>query len=143
MFPTPVLYFLGALCGGLGVLMLFWQAGPNGWIGVRMPWTFADREIWDKSWRLAAYLLLVMGLSALISFPAFLAASGLLIVGCIAYPWQVYRKKYGTSRYWKDNGWMAYHPVALCQHCGHLQNLAHDRELPGARCKACGLPCRS
>ncbi len=142
MSPTA-LFILGAFCVGLGLVMLFWHPGPNGLIGVRLPWTFADREIWDKSWRLATCLLLVMGVSAFISFPAFIGATVLLTGGCIGYPWQLYRQKYGTSRYWKDHGCMAYHPVARCSHCGRLQNLANERELPDVRCEACGLPVRS
>jgi hypothetical protein len=142
MIPTPVLYFLGALCVGLGVLMSFWQPGPNAWIGVRLPWTYADREVWDKSFRVAAYLVLAMGASAFISFPAFIGATGFLLVGCIAYPWQIYRQKYGTSRYWKDHGWMAYRPVARCRHCGRLQNLVAEQELAVVRCEVCGLPVR-
>jgi hypothetical protein len=142
MMPPKVLYFLGALCGVQGLVMLVWNPGPNRWIGVRLPWTFADREIWDKSWRLAALLLLAMGVGAFVSFPAFIVATALLTAGCLGYPWQLYRRKYGTSRYWKDQGCKAYHPVARCTHCGHMQNLPSERDVPAARCEACGLLCR-
>jgi hypothetical protein len=142
MSPTA-LFILGAFCFGLGSVMLFWHPGPNGLIGVRLPWTFADREIWDKSWRLSTFLLLAMGIGAMVSFPAFIGATVLLIGGCLAYPWQLYRAKYGTSRYWKDNGCLAYRPVARCSHCGHFQNLSSDQELAAAKCEACGLPFRS
>jgi len=142
MPPFLVLIFIGLLCLGLGLVMLVWQPGPNGWIGVRLPWTYADREIWDKSWRLAAFLLVLMGLSAFSYFPAFVAATVLMLVGCIVYPWRLYHRKYGTSRYWKDHGWTAYRPAVRCNHCGHLQNLPSDHDLPGALCEACSLPVR-
>ena len=51
---------LALIFGGLGVYMLLRRHGPNLWIGVRLPWTFADRAIWDKSWRLSATFLLGM-----------------------------------------------------------------------------------
>ena len=142
MGPTT-LFILGAFCLGFASVMFFWNPGPNGLIGVRLPWTFADREIWNKSWRLANFLLIVMGAGAMVSFPAFIGATVMLTVSCLAYPWQLYRSKYGTTRYWKDPGCMAYRPVARCSHCGHLQNLASDQDLSKATCEACGLPVRN
>ena len=53
---------------GLAGYMLLRRHGPNPWIGVRLPWTFTDREIWDKSWLLAVVMLVAMGLGALFSW---------------------------------------------------------------------------
>ncbi len=86
--------------------MLFWQPGPNLWFGVRLPWTLADGAIWKKSWRLASRLLMVMGVTALISWRAwFISAAHLVGLSCL-YTALLYRWKYGTWRYWKDLGWI-------------------------------------
>ena len=138
--PRAVSYLLAAVCGGLGVLMLLWRAGPNLWIGVRLPWTFADREIWNKSWRLAAIFLTGMGLWALFSWKFFFVALAHLIILGILYPIYLYRRKYGTLRFWKDMGWLDYHPVARCPGCGHWQKLPDAAALAGARCESCQRP---
>ena len=95
--------------------MLLRRHGPNLWIGVRLPWTLADRDIWDKSWRLAAMFLLGMGAGILVSWKLFWIAVAHLIILGILYPVFLYRRKYGTLRYWKDQGWIDYRPVARCR----------------------------
>jgi hypothetical protein len=132
-----------ALCGGLGLLMLWWRPGPQLWIGVRTPWTYADRDLWRKSWTHAAVLLLAMGLGAALHWLLFWIATAALLLWCLGYPLYGYRRKYGTLRYWKDSGWMDYRPVVRCLHCGHFQKLRDDGELPVAICENCGLICRS
>jgi len=127
----------------MGLLMIFWQPGPNLWFGVRLPWTFADRRIWNKSWRLAAMFLLGMGLGIMVSFKFFLIGLIHLTVLAIIYPIILYRWKYGTWRYWKDIGWIDYRPVVRCAHCGHFQKLRDSEDLPVAVCEACGHICRS
>ena len=136
--PTSLVYLLASIFGGLGVYMLLRRHGPNLWIGVRLPWTFADRDIWDKSWRLAAMFLLGMGAGILVSFKLFWIAVAHLIILGILYPVFLYRRKYGTLRYWKDQGWIDYHPVARCRVCGHYQKLASNNDLGRAACEACG-----
>jgi hypothetical protein len=136
--PTPLVYLLAVIFGGLGVYMLLRPHGPNLWIGVRLPWTFADRGIWDKSWRLAAMFLLGMGAGILVSLKLFWIAVAHLIILGILYPVFLYRRKYGTLRFWKDQGWVDYHPVARCRGCGHFQNLASPADLGRAACGACG-----
>jgi hypothetical protein len=135
-------YFILAVCGGLGVLMLLWRPGPNLWIGVRLPWTLADRQIWDKSWRLAAMFLLGMGLGPLISWKFFIIALIHLVVLGILYPVYLYRRRYGTWRYWKDQGWTDFRPVVRCRHCGHFQKLSFGDDPGACRCEACGRNCR-
>ena len=103
--------------------MLFWQPGRNPWFGVPLPWTLADAYIWKKSWRLASRLLMVMGITVLISWRAFfISAAHLIGLSCL-YTVLLYRWKYGTWRFWKDLGWIDYHPAVRCAHCGHFQKL--------------------
>ena len=136
--PPVATYVLAAIFLGLGVLMLVWRKGPNWWIGVRLSWTYADREIWDKSWTLAAWLLVLMGLSIFISFYAFVAAAVLIAGLCLWYPYRLYRQKYGTWHTWKDVGWLAYRPAAQCPNCGYMQKLNEAGDLETIRCEACG-----
>jgi len=125
--------------------MLVRRHGPNPWIGVRLPWTFADREIWDQSWLLAVAILVATGLGALLSWTLFIISIlGLIILG-IAFPAFLYHRKYGTWRTWKDTwrtwkdtGWLEYRPSARCPQCGHIQNLEDAGELTGKHCEACG-----
>jgi len=135
--PRAVSYLLAAVCGGTGVMMLIWRPGPNMWIGVRLPWTLADRQIWDKSWRLASIFLTGMGIWALLYWRLFFVALAHFIVLGILYPIYLYRRKYGTLRFWKDLGWTDYRPVARCRICGHWQKLPDAGALAGARCESC------
>ena len=136
--PTAAVYLLALIFAGLGGYMLLRRHGPNLWIGVRLPWTLADRDIWDKSWRLAAMFLLGMGAGILVSLKLFFIAVAHLIILGVLYPVFLYRRKYGTLRYWKDQGWIDYHPVARCALCGHFQRLAGHADLDRGACEACG-----
>jgi hypothetical protein len=141
--PQTVAYGLAVIFGVLSLILLLWRSGPNWWIGVRTPWTYADREIWDKSWVLCGVLLLVTAGAVLFSVMAFVVALVLLILISLLQPIYLYRRKYGTLSFWKDVGWIAYHPAVRCRHCGHLQKLEDDKHLPEAICEACGLICRN
>ncbi len=136
-------YFLAAVFGILSCLLLLWRPGPRWWIGVRLPWTFADREIWETSWVIAGLFCLVIAVAVLISTIAFIIFLALLFIISIVYPLYLYWQKYGTLQVWKDIGWIDYHPVVRCLHCGHIQKLPDDTHLPGAICEACGQVCRS
>ncbi len=138
--PRTVSYMLSAVCGGLGVFMLLKRLGPNMWIGVRLPWTFADRQIWDKSWRFASIFLTGMGLWALLYWRLFFVALAHFIVLAILYPVFLYWRKYGTLRYWKDGTCLGYHPMARCRGCGHWQKLPEAGALASARCESCQSP---
>jgi hypothetical protein len=118
--------------------MVFWRPGPNLWFGVRLPWTLADPSIWDKSWRLASRLLIVMGITALISWRAFWISTAHLVGLSCLYTAILYRWKYGTWRFWKEAGWIDYRPVARCARCGHFQKLASHADLDQGTCEACG-----
>jgi hypothetical protein len=138
--PQSVAFFAAAVCGLLGVVLLIWRPGPKWWIGVRTPWTYADREIWEKAWVQAGVLLLVMAGAALFSATAFFSALALFILISLLQPVYLYRRKYGTLLFWKDIGWVDYRPVVRCRHCGHIQKLEDDQHMGGASCEACGLP---
>lgn len=135
-----VRYTMAAVCGGMGLIMLCWRAGPNLWMGVRLPWTLADRQIWDKSWRLAGIFLTGMGVWALLYWRLFFVALAHFVVLGILYPIYLYWRKYNTLRFWKDTGWVEYHPVARCRGCGHWQKLPNADALAGARCSECQRP---
>ena len=136
--PPLARYLLAGIFFGLGGFMLVWRKGPNCWIGVRTPWTFADPEIWDQSWLLAVFLLLGMGLGMLFSWILFVASIVALIVLGLLVPPVLYRRKYGTWRYWKDTGWLDYHPAVKCSRCGNIQKLKEAGDLAGAHCETCG-----
>lgn len=137
--PPPFLqYLLAAILLGLAAYMLVRRHGPNPWIGVRLPWTFADREIWDKSWLLAVGILIATGLGVLLSWTLFIVSFLALIILGIAFPAFLYYRKYGTWRTWKDEGWLAYHPAARCPRCGQIQKLKEGEGLAGVSCEACG-----
>jgi hypothetical protein len=137
--PPPFLrYLLAVILLGLAGYMLFRRHGPNPWIGVRLPWTFADRDIWDKSWLLAVVILITTGLGTLLSWTLFIVSLLALIILGLSFPAFLYYRKYGTWRTWKDEGWLAYRPSVQCPQCGHLQKLQDAGELAGAYCEACG-----
>ena len=140
---TPGLtYFLSIVFSLLALLLFLWRPGPKWWIGVRLPWTFADREIWDTSWVIAGLFCLVIAIAVLVSALAFYVALALFFIVSMVYPIFFYWQKYGTLQFWKDVGWTDYRPVVRCRHCGHLQKLQDDGHLPAAICEACGLVCR-
>ncbi len=136
--PPLARHILAGICLGMCGLMHFWRKGPNCWIGVRTPWTFADRYIWDRSWNMATFMLVGMGLGALWSMPLFFAMVAAMVILSLLYPLLLYHRKYGTWRYWKDIGWKAYRPAARCVQCGHIQRLNDADELAVAHWQACG-----
>jgi len=140
--PLFLRYLLAVIFLGLAAYMLLRRHGPNPWIGVRLPWTFADREIWDKSWLLAVGIVVAAGLGVLLSWTLFILSLIALIALGILYPFFLYRRKYGTWRYWKDTGWQAYRHAALCPQCGHIQKLQDAGDLGGAHCESCGASLR-
>jgi hypothetical protein len=141
---TPgIAYFLSIVFSLLALLLFLWRPGPKWWIGVRLPWTFADREIWDIAWVVAGLFCLIIAITVLVSALAFYISLALFLIVCLVHPLYFYRRKYGTLNFWKDVGWIDYRPVVRCRHCGHLQKLKDAANLPAAVCEACGLLCRS
>jgi hypothetical protein len=119
--------------------MAFRRPGPNSRLGVPLPWTQADPYIRDKSWRLASRLLMVMGVTVLISWRAFWISTAHLVGLSCLYTVILYRWKYGTWRFWKETDRLHFNPVARCRQCGHLQKLAMAQDLPRSLCAACGV----
>ena len=122
-------YLVSGLCWAVGLLMAFWRPGPNLWFGVRLPWTLADPYIWDKSWRLASRLLMVMGITALISWRAFWISTAHLVGLSCLYTVILYRWKYGTWRFWKDQAGSITTRWRVARVCGHFQKLASHADL--------------
>jgi hypothetical protein len=81
-----------------------------------------------------------MGAGILVSLTWFFIAAAHLIILGVLYPILLYRQKYGTLRYWKDQGWIDYRPVARCRRCGHFQKLAGPEDPGRSACEACGAP---
>ena len=131
---------MAIVIGGMGITMLLWRPGPNLWMGVRLPWTMADRQIWNKSWRLASIFMTGMGVWALLYWRLFFVALAHFVVLAILYPIYLYWRKYNTLRFWKDVGWVEYHPVVRCRGCGHWQRLPNAEALAESRCEECQMP---
>lgn len=58
---------LGIMMIGLGNVMP--KLPRNGLIGIRTPWTLADPVVWERTHRLAGYLLTAAGLASIASLP--------------------------------------------------------------------------
>ena len=137
-------YFLSAVFGLLAVVLLVWRPGPKWWIGVRLPWTFADREIWDTSWVMAGQFCLAIAVAVLFSAMAFYLTLALFFMvsmrlSHILLPAKIWHCWNSGKMF----GWTGYRPVVRCSHCGHLQKLKDEAQLPAAICEACGQVCRS
>ncbi len=143
MIAPKGFWLLGPALIGLGLYLRLRPRGPNAWVGVRLPWTFADREIWDKSWKLGADFLILMGAAALLGVKPFFLVVSLMVLGCLIYPWRLYHRKYGTSTACRGRGWTDYRPLVACRHCGHRQCLERGTPVQTVLCEACGLPCRT
>ena len=101
-------YLVGILCLAIGIFFSVVKIRRNRWGGVRLPWTYADEEIWHKANRLAGVLSIVLGL--LFFFSQLWAVAGLvvLIPAMIIYPAVLYRRKYDTLRTEKvGKGWLS------------------------------------
>ncbi len=123
----------------VGAYLLIFPPGPNPWGGLRLPWTYADREIWDNGTRLTAWLLLAAGAAFAVWWPAGMVGIFALVVVAIPYARALYVRKYGTSKTWHGgHSWIDYRPVAKCPNCGHLNRLNSADDLPLARCDQCG-----
>lgn len=128
---------LSGVFSAAAFLTFYYSDKPNRWIGVRLPWTFADQEIWEKINKAAAILLLLTALFASLGWIFFVLLALLTVIASIFGARNIYQKKYGTLRYCKGPGSMDYRPVACCAKCGHLQNLDSAASLAGARCDSC------
>ncbi|MBI3892720.1 MAG: SdpI family protein [Candidatus Wallbacteria bacterium] len=95
---------IGALVFLGGVQLAFHRSRRNVWSGLRLPWTLADEEIWERSNRVAGYLMALY--STLFFLPlegrtvAMLSLPGAALFGSLSawYARHCYRMKHGTIR---------------------------------------------
>lgn len=80
----------------------FTKISNNRNIGIRVPWTRADNEIWDKTHKLSGYLSLPFGISIPILYLLFGTTTAVVIgilgwgIISIGYSMVLYYKKFGT-----------------------------------------------
>ncbi|MBQ9518522.1 MAG: SdpI family protein [Firmicutes bacterium] len=72
----------------------------NNVVGIRVPWTLNDEEVWDKTHRLAGKIMVVFGLAvllnALLNVWSFWISVAIIITGCVIpviYSGVLYHKK--------------------------------------------------
>lgn len=98
-------YIIGGVLILLGLVMTFVKIGRNPMMGVRLPWTYADKEIWYKTNKLFGILSIIWGLllfssgNNLDNLIAFILIPLIpLVIISIVYPGWLYYAKYGTLR---------------------------------------------
>lgn len=98
-------YIIGGVLILLGLVMTFVKIGQNPIMGVRLPWTYADKEIWYKTNKLFGILSIIWGLllfsrgNNLDNFISFIFIPLIpLVLISIAYPGWLYYEKYRTLR---------------------------------------------
>lgn len=68
-------------------------------VGIKVPWTLADEEVWDKTHRMAGFLWVICGFIVFIGsflrmpFPIMIAACFIMIAVPVLYSYLIYRKK--------------------------------------------------
>jgi len=133
IWPYALLFVL------IGVWLAYWPPKPNWWGGLRVSWTYADPEIWDKGNRATGWTMTISGVLMAIWVVAGFAAVMILPIAMIPYARHLYKVKYGTGRVWhKEKGWRGYRPVAKCGYCGREVELADAGELATLQCEECG-----
>jgi len=91
-------YLVGILCLAVGIFFSTVKIRRNRWGGVRLPWTYADEEIWHRANRLAGVLSIVLGVLFFHSQLWALEWIAVLIPASILYPAILYYRKYGTLK---------------------------------------------
>lgn len=91
---------------GLGLLFvvlgnILGKVPQNGVVGIRTPWTLADKEVWRRTHRVAGWLLVLAGVfTAITGSMGFRVAPGLIAIGAAAvvsaaYSYVVWRRLNG------------------------------------------------
>ena len=142
MDQTPPLlrYLLAVLLLGLAGYMLLRRHGPNPWIGVRLPWTFTDREILDKSWLLAVVMLVALGLGALFSWTLFVVSMIALGFSPLAFFTAVNTAPGATGR--TLAGWITARQPGVCN-AGISRNSRKPANWPGRTVRPAALAWRA
>ncbi len=98
-----LLRIVGLLVFGVGAQLAFLPTRPNRWSGLRLPWTLADAEIWNRANRVAGYLMALYATLFFLPLAArtilLLALPGATLAGSLAalYARRLYWLKYGTT----------------------------------------------
>ena len=112
MMPELLFPAIGVLFALLGCPLAARKVGPNRWYGLRVPATFADRQVWYDANALAGRDMIALGvilamvsllLPRLVRLPAPLYAgicAGLLAVGAMAMTVRGWR---GANRLLRDS----------------------------------------
>ena len=82
MIPELLFPVVGALLALLGWPLAARRIGPNRWYGLRVPATFADRQVWFDANALAGRDMIILGVA--------LAAVSLLLPRIVRLPGPVY-----------------------------------------------------
>jgi uncharacterized membrane protein len=82
MIPELLFPVVGALLALLGWPLAARRIGPNRWYGLRVPATFADRQVWFDANALAGRDMIILGVA--------LAAVSLLLPRVVRLPEPVY-----------------------------------------------------
>lgn len=104
MTSLAVVRLTGALIFLAGAQLSFHRSSPNGWSGLRLPWTLADPEVWDRANRVAGYLMALYSTIFFLPLPArtivLLTVPGAALAGSLAslYARSLYRSRHGTVR---------------------------------------------
>jgi uncharacterized membrane protein len=111
MIPELLFPAIGVLLAVLGCPLAARKVGPNRWYGLRVPATFADRQVWFDANALAGRDMIALGvtlavvsllLPRIVRLPAPLYAgicAGLLVVGAMAMTIRGWR---GANRLLRD-----------------------------------------
>ena len=92
------------LMGGMFVLIGNYlpKCRQNHTIGIRLPWTLNDAEVWDRTHRLAGYLYVLTGIAIIVSallvkkngFIVFMVMMMVTTLFSIIYPCVIYRRRH-------------------------------------------------
>lgn len=93
---TLIMLFLGALFIVIGNYLP--KCRQNYSVGIKLPWTLADEEVWNKTHRLAGYMwtaggAVIMASSFFDSIAVFIGVTAVLAIVPTVYSAVIYRKK--------------------------------------------------
>lgn len=98
-------YIIGSIFIFLGALFIFKKVAQNPMIGIRLPWTYIDKEIWYKVHSLTGLLLVIWGLLLILAgnnptkivFSVVVPVIPLVLIIVVYLLW-LYHSKYGTFK---------------------------------------------
>jgi len=87
-FAANAARFLTALMGGMFVVLgnILGKVRRNMWVGIRIPWTLADEDNWDKTNRYAGRLMVAVGVvlfAAAFVLPQLYGVGAILLAGAV------------------------------------------------------------